>query len=273
MMRLAGAAVLAAAVVLLAGCEAIAGVFQGPPLGPRACGELYNAVRCQAMTDAAASQLHTAREDVVSIQVMPDPTPEVRDGVTILQTRGGAAPIVLLVTQADGTTRQVSMCGGIPSGPACTDDPQLSAASMTGPNGGYRDVPCAGEPPDGCPTPFPSFEPQALEAAQPLQIAERTITIDHDGPYEVSLGKGSLPNGVLTEASFAFAVAWPDDVSLVDGQAFIEVRSVEPGGKPFDNYYTHGWHPGVERVEAFLTFNVFWAAPGAELHIRDVVVR
>ena len=50
MMRRGVAAVLAAAVVLVAGCDAIAGVLQGPPLGPRACGELYNAVRCQTMT-------------------------------------------------------------------------------------------------------------------------------------------------------------------------------------------------------------------------------
>ena len=66
---------------------------------------------------------------------------------------------------------------------------------------------------------------------------------------------------------------WPDDVALTDGQAFIQIRSLEPGGKPFENYYTHGWRPGVERVEAFLVFNVLWAAPGAKLSIADVVVR
>jgi hypothetical protein len=82
-----------------------------------------------------------------------------------------------------------------------------------------------------------------------------------------------LPNGVLTEASFAFADRWPADVALTDGQAFIELRSLEPNGKPFENYYTHGWHPGIERVEAVLKFNVLWAAPGAKLSIRDVVVR
>jgi hypothetical protein len=269
----AAVAVMVAMLVVVAGCDAIAGIFPGPASTPQPCGQVFNAVRCLAMTDAAASQLKTRRDDVVSLEILPEPTPEVRDGVTILQTRGGAAPIDLRVTLADGTTRQVSMCGGIPSGPACMDDPQLTAGSMTGPNGGYRDVPCAGEPPDGCPTPFPSFEPKTVAAAKPLTIAELAIPIDHEGPYEVSLGEGSLPNGVLTEASFTFAVPWPDDVSLTDGQAFIQVRSLEPGGKPFENYYTHGWHPGIERVEAVLVFNVLWAAPGAKLGIRDVVVR
>ena len=53
----------------------------------------------------------------------------------------------------------------------------------------------------------------------------------------------------------------------------IEVRSLEPDGKPFDNYYLHGWRGGVESVEAFLIFDVLWFRPGADLAIRDVVVR
>ncbi len=62
-------------------------------------------------------------------------------------------------------------------------------------------------------------------------------------------------------------------MSLKDGVASIRLRSLEPDGKPFENYYEHGWRPGVERVEAILVFEVLWSEPGAVLSIRDVVVR
>ena len=254
------AALLASIALLASGCTSFAAIEQAP----KPCVEVFSQARCLAMIDQAAAEVSKTRADVAAVAIVPDPPPE---GVTL----GGAWHILVRVAFADGTSHDARMCGGLPSGPACMDDPRLSAASITA--GGYRDVPCAGEPPDGCPTPFPSFEPEALEAAKPLTVAEVTIPIGHVGPYEVSLGKGSLPNGVLTEASFAFAVPWPSDIALTNGEAFIQVRSLEPGGKPFENYYTHGWHPGIERVEAFLIFNVVWTGPGAELGIRDVVVR
>jgi hypothetical protein len=184
---------------------------------------------------------------------------------------GGARSIRLRIAVADGSTHDARMCGGLPMGAACTDDPHLEARSFTA--GGYRDVPCAGEPPDGCPTPFPSFEPRALEAAMPLVVTDRTIAIERDGRHEVSLGHASLPNGILTDASFAFAESWPEDVALAGAFGWIEVRSLEPDGKPFDNYYLHGWREGVERVEAFLILDVLWFQPGATLSIRHAVVR
>ena len=72
------------------------------------------------------------------------------------------------------------------------------------------------------------------------------------GPYEVPLGQASLPNGIATVASFAFADAWPLDVSLQEGVAQIDLHSLEPDGKPFQNYFDHGWRPGVEGAEAVL---------------------
>ncbi len=99
------------------------------------------------------------------------------------------------------------------------------------------------------------------------------IPIDHAGQYEVPVGRGSLPNGILGDASFAFADAWPDDVALRDGRAFLDVRSLEADGKPFDNYYLHGWRAGLERFEAVLLFDVLWFQPGRDLVIQDVVVR
>jgi hypothetical protein len=215
------------------------------------------------MADLAAAEVSKTRADVSSIDIVPDPPPE---GATL----GGAWPILVRIGFADGSTHDSRMCGGLPSGAACEDDPHLSASSVMG---GYHDVPCSGEGPTGCPTPFPSLEPTAAADAVPLAIAERTITIDGPGKQEIRLGSATLPNGVLTDASFAFADAWPTDVAIADGAGRIEVRSAEPGGKPFDNYYTHGWHPGTERVEAFLVLDVLWSEPGAQLTIKDVVVR
>jgi hypothetical protein len=153
------------------------------------------------------------------------------------------------------------------------DAPKLGAGSAFTPGGGYRDVPCPGEPPDGCATPLPTLEASAVEAALPLSVGLFPIPIDRVGEYEVSLGKASLPNGVGSEASFGFVDDWPVDVSLKDGTAHIDIRSLEPDAKAFQNYYDHGWRPGVERVEAFLVFHVVWFKPGAVLVIRDVVVR
>lgn len=166
------------------------------------------------------------------------------------------------------------MCFGIPSGAACTDVPQLEARTSVAESGGYRDVPCPdGAPPHSCGTPLPTLEPAAAAVARPLSVARFPIPIDHVGAYEVSLGEASLPNGVATLASFAFVDDWSLDVSLKDGVAQIGLRSLEPDGKPFQNYYDHGWRPGVERVEAVLVFHVLWFEEGAVLAIRDVVVR
>ena len=88
------------------------------------------------------------------------------------------------------------------------------------------------------------------------------------------VGRGSVPNGILTEAAFVLADAWPEGLVILDGGVRLEVRSLEPDGRPFDNYYMHGWREGVERVEAVLVFQVDHVERrGAALRIRDLVVR
>ena len=62
-------------------------------------------------------------------------------------------------------------------------------------------------------------------------------------------------------------------ITFADGGPYLEIRSLEPDGRPFDNYYTHGWREGVERIEAVLVFEVRRFEPRAVLTIRDVVVR
>jgi hypothetical protein len=261
-MRRAAAVVLASALILT-GCDAITGAFPAPAPTPQPCGQVYNEVRCLAITDTAAAQLKTTREDVVSIHVIPDPTPEVRDGVTILHTLGGAARMNFLVTLADGTTHQASMCGGVDMSPPCVDNPHLTADDLI--HGGYHDVP------EGS-SPVPSAAPDALAEATELRIDRLDVPIDRTGPYEVVLGEARLPNGLLTTADFALVDAWPPDLTIIDGRVSLEVRS-RLDGQPIDNIYRHGWREGTEGVEAVLMFDVFRFDPGATLSIADVVVR
>jgi hypothetical protein len=267
-MRRTGAGPLAIALLVafaVAGCDAFANMVKGPAPTPQPCGQLFNAVRCLAMTDAVASRLVTTRENVASLEVLPDPTPEVRDGVTIIQVRGGAAPIELLATMADGTEHQVSMCGGIPSGPACSDDPHIDTYSISKPGAGYHDVP------EGA-SPVPSAAPDALEMATELHIDRLDIPIEHTGPHEIVLGEAWLPNGLLTEADFELVDDWPPGLTILDGGVSLEVRS-QLDGRPIWNIYEHGWREGIEGVDAVLVFDVFRFDPGAKLSIADVIVR
>ncbi len=262
--RLAAVSILLA--WLVAGCSMLA---DAPPADPQPCGEVYGAQRCLAMTDEAASRTGRTREDVTGILIVPLPRTE--NGALI--TRSGSGFNVRL-TFTDGKTSDQPMCGGIPSGPACMDVPRLEARSIVEEGGGYHDVPCPdGSPPHTCGTPLPTLQAAAIAAARPLSVARSEIPIDHPGAYEIPLGQVSLPNGIATAASFGFVDTWPLDVSLKDGVAQIELRSLEPDGKPFQNYFDHGWRPGVERAEAVLAFDVLWFQKGAVLGIRDVVVR
>ena len=245
-------------------------VADEPPADSQPCRELYSIQTCLAMTDEAASQSGRTRDDVTAIDIVPFPTRDA-DGALIIRSGGG---FYARVTFSDGTTSDVAMCAGIPSGPSCMEEPRLEARSVLADSGGYHDVPCADPPPpEGCGNPLPTLEPAAVKAAVPLTLDRVSIPIDHVGAYEVRLGEASLPNGVLSAASFGFTDPWPLDVSLGQGVAWIDIRSLEPDGKPFQNYYLHGWRPGVERVEAVLVFDVLWFENGALLGISDVEVR
>jgi hypothetical protein len=237
------------------GCSMFASIQEGP----RACEEVHSRNRCLAMIDHVAAGIGKTRADVKSLTIFPS----MRSGQTL-----SAPPTHVQVRLNDGTVHDARICGGVSIIPACTEQPQLQPRA-----GVNRDVPCAGPAPDGCATPLATFEPRALAAARPLTIADRTISIDHRGPYEIVLGEATLPNGVLTESSFVFDEAWPADVAIADGVAELEVRSLEPDGTLVGDHYGHGWRPGVERVEAILRFDVLWFEPGADLGIRDVIVR
>jgi hypothetical protein len=246
-------AILTILVLVSGGCASLPEI----PQSPNACVEVYSQDRCLAMIDAAAAEVSRNRGDVTGIAIVHDPPPE---GAIL----GGAWSIRVRVGFTDGTTHDARMCGGIPSGPACSDEPRLESRSPV--DGGYRDVPAGSSP-------LPTVAPSAVESASSIVIETVTIPIERQGEHEIVLGEGSLPNGVWTIGSFDFAEPWPDNVALRDGVARLELRSLEPDGKPFENYYMHGWRAGVERVEAALLFDVLWFQPGADLTIRNVVVR
>lgn len=235
---------------------------------PKDCAQVFSARRCLFMADAATESTEWTRDDVAVLAIIPDPPPRT-DG--ILEVRGGAAPINVRVTLADGTTFDSMMCGGVPSGPACRDEVRPGPASVG--SNGYRDVPCAGEPPAGCPSAVPSTAPDAVAAAEPIRVAAVEVLIDHVGTYGQVVGEGSLPNGILTEVVYVMADAYPIDITFAGGGPYLEIRSLEPDGRPFDNYYTHGWREGVEHIEAVLVFEVRRFDAGAGLVIRDIVVR
>jgi hypothetical protein len=227
---------------------------------------VYSVERCQAMLTAAAETLGVADDEVASIEIAPDPTPR-SDG--ILQTYGGARPIEVLA-QVGGVVRTVPMCFGIPSGPACMDQPAWEISSPIG--AGYRDLPCPGEPPDGCATPLPGIDPAARAGAEELRIDERVIAVSALGRQEVRLGTAILPNGVLTVAHGQLRDAWPDGVRFSSAGIFLAVRSLVGDRPPFTNYYEHGWWPGTEEVEVFLVFEARHIEPGATIEIRNLVV-
>jgi hypothetical protein len=224
---------------------------------PKPCAAVYSVARCQALTDAVAADVGKNRGDVVGIAIVPDPVPE---GMNL----GAGWHILVRIALRDGSTHDRKICGGVPHEPACSDEPHLESRSSV--EGGYRDIPAGS-------TPLPTLEPSSVKRASPIAIDTLSIPIERQGEYEIVLGEGSLPSGVWTTGSFDFAEGWPDDVALRDGKVRLGLTSLEPDGKPFENYYMHGWRPGVERVRATLTFDVLWFAPGATLEIRNVVVR
>ena len=238
--------------------------------GPTPCNQIFSAKRCLVMTDFAALQVGVTRADVVAIDVVPEPTVNAPPGV--LMVRSGGPDVHARITLRDGSTHTVSMgCMGIPNQITCFDDPHLSIGGMQ--MGGYHDLPCPGEPPDGCATPLPDAAPDANAAATAIRIARLDIRIDHVGDYHIVLGEARLPNGIVTEESAELVDDRPADITILSGGVGLGVRSLEADGRPFTNVYEHGWREGTERVEAFLAFHVDHFDPGATLSVAGIVVR
>jgi len=147
---------------------------------------------------------------------------------------------------------------------------------------GYWDVACATTMPNGdrggCSTPLPSLDPAAVAAAVPLVVSSLDVPVTKVGPLEIDLGKATLANGVLHEATFHLDGIEPGVQVLpsgldVSGTIRLVVRSTDASLPAMVNGYVHGWHPGIEVVRAYLVLDVTRFDAGTVLKIRDVLVR
>lgn len=270
--NLAAALVIAGLLVAVAACavgplaEGSAARPAGPGGGASPCASVYSADRCDALLTMAAESLGVADDAVTAIEIAPDPTPRT-DG--ILETRSGSAGIGVIARVA-GATREVQLCMGVAMEPACTLEPRLTIHSAIG--NGYEDVPCPGDPPDGCATPVPSPDPGAVTAGRPLRIEHVVLPVTSVGHQELRLGTAILPNGVWTVARADLGDPWPDGVHVSSEGLRLELHSLVPGRPGFVNIHAHGWYPGTEEVEVLPVLDVRRVGPGATIEIRNLLV-
>jgi hypothetical protein len=237
------------------------------PGGSGPCATVFNAVRCQSMVDYASIELRVDRANIVAIDVLPAAPPT-------MSASSIGPPIDIRVALRDGTTRELALQCGMPGAwvdAPCSDDPHIGVGGP--PGQGYYDTPCTDDTPRVCATPVPTKAPDAIAAAVALRIDHVGIPIDHLGDFEVLLGEALLANGLLTKSGLSLVDDWPDDVTILHYGLWIEVRSLEPDGRPFENIYEHGWRKGTERVAAYLRFHVDRFDPGAVLQVRNVLVQ
>ncbi len=260
--------------ILIAGCSrpgAAATDDPGVPY-PAGCADFKLTDRqCTAIVDEMAAQTHVDRTLAQEILLLGDPGCGFEDP-HVLCTRTMSFVVRVRFVLEDGTTAEASQFCGVGGmwDIRCGDPPQIRLSSAT--LGGYHDVPCAGEPPDGCATPVPNIDPATAADARPLRIDALDIPIDRLGAYDVPLGTAVLPNGILTDATFSLVDDRPTDLLLATDGINLALRSLDGGGD-FWNIYDHGWRPGVERVEARLVFDVAQFDPGATLQVRGISVR
>jgi hypothetical protein len=173
---------------------------------------------------------------------------------------------------ADGTSLEASQfCGvGGQYSILCTDHPEIA---IDVPSAGYFDVPCTGDDTSSCATKLPGPDPAAAAAAQALDVPHLDIPIDHTGAYRIELGDGSLANGILEDSGMSVTEPSPARFLLDESGVRLQIESLEPDGRPFDNYYIHGRRQGVERFRATLRFTVLSFEPGAVLSLEGIFVR
>jgi hypothetical protein len=252
--------------------DAAAGPSLPPQLDPAECEAMsFAADRCLAVVEQARTDASLGWADIVVVH-LERPHPDT--------TSLGSHPVAEVTFElVDGSTVPAEVrClnVGRPDDAVCTDHPEIPVYAPYEPGTGYHDVPCAGDTPagdpTGCATPLPAIRPSAAAEAVPLEIAASDIPITSTGRLEIDVGSAVLPNGVLSDARFSLADPSTREFGVADGIR-LEVRSQDPTRPPFTNAYTHGWYPGTESVEVFLVLDVTSFTPGAQLQIRDLVVR
>ena len=262
--------------LLVAGCSLVpdqlrpAGAPDQVTTFPAGCADFQITDRqCAFIVDRLAERLGVDRSSVREIQLLGDPGCGTDPGVLCARTM--AFVVRVRFVGDDGSAVEDSQFCGVGGDVdlGCTDPPaiRLSAPMLDG----YQDVPCAGEPPDGCASPVPTIDPAVAGDGKPLRIAAIDVPLDHVGVYSIPLGDAVLPNGMLAETTFALVDARQTNFVLEDGVVRLIVAG--PDGQPIWNVYEQGWRDGTETVDVRLEFEVRAAEPGAVLQVRDVVVR
>lgn len=246
---------------------------------PDGCADFgFSPERCAAVVAIARHRL--AIEDAAAtVELLSDPPlvcPTVANGRILCVRSGGGTAVIVRITAPGEAAREAPFnCGvGSQGSIACSDHPVVVTRT---PIDGYRDIPCSGEDatgnPTNCATAQPAIDPDAINAARPLKVAALDIPIDHDGAYEVRIGTAGIANGVLTMANFTLVEPTLDQLLLDEGGVSMRIRSTDPTHRPFDNYYQHGWYPGVEEADVFLDFVVVGHHPAAVLQVRNLIIQ
>lgn len=230
--------------------------------------------RCAHVTRWAAEQTNSD-PTTATFELLGDPmldSPRCSGATTCMTNRTQAFVVRVRVLDADGSAAEASVFCGIGSEASylCTETPLVARHSPT--MDGYWDVPCSDEDGQACATPIPTARPSGITAAAPLRLPRLEIPIDHVGGYVVAMGEATLPNGILSEASFDLGPTTPAELLVAEHGVTLTVESLA-GGPPFENAYEHGWRRGVERVHVALEFDVDEFAPGATLEVLGLVVR
>lgn len=270
-------ALVAAVLAALTGCSLFRATANGDPSTgplpyPGGCAAFeLSEIRCAAIVDSLREQTGLAAGDVARVELLPDSCGQDPFGQPVLCTRSGGSGVVRVrfTTTAGNVVEQTQYCGvGSQYSILCSDHPEIQVVL---PTDGYRDIPCSGEAPDGCATPYPAPAPAEQVREQGISVAVLDVPLDHVGEYLIELGTGSLANGILEQSSLTVADIRPDSF-LLQGPLRLEVESRAADGKPFDNYYLRGWSPGLEPIVARLRFAVLSFEPGAVLRLANITV-
>jgi hypothetical protein len=269
-------------VAVLAACSEIGNPFGVADVGPdvprpypEACRDFeLSPRRCAFIVDSMIARAGLAPAQVQRVELLGDtgcgdlPGP----GGPVLCTRTQSFVVrVRLHDVLGGMHEESQFCGvGGQYTFLCSDEPVVA---LSLPTEGYRDVPCMGDSMDTCATPLPDPDAAAADAEEPLVIPALDINLDRTGLYDIPLGRGSLANGILEESSVTLADPTPADILLSEAGIRLQIQSLAPNGRPFDNYYAHGRVDGVEPFDARLTFEVLSYEPGAVIRLGDILVR
>ncbi len=251
---------MAGLAVVVTACSLIPGL--GGPSGgayPEACAQFaFSLRRCEAVVDRALADGGIAARDVATIHLLP---------FERKQTLGGGQVALVEFRLNDGTVvTQDVKCVGVSQHLACTEMVEIPVDV-----GVMMDVPCEGEPPDGCATMPPTPAPDQAAQATPLLVESLDIELDRLGTYEVEVGRASLPDGYLSERSFRLENPAAETFWIDEGVRLI-IRPDDPSRPDIGSRYRDPY-AGPEPVTVYLAFDVTDLDEPSMLRVRDIVVR